>query len=108
MAYYAWASIRHGVERDKADNTVITAVKEVKPGDTVTAAQLGISNDEFQYLIDSGAVREQKYPEDLRLGETPRLRAIRIAKELMDDAVEGALAKTGTVVTSTPATEIER
>lgn len=48
--YYAWSAIRSG------KNTV-------KVGESVTATKLGISEDEFDHLVDSGAVRDEAVPE---------------------------------------------
>lgn len=56
MAYYAWTEIKAGD-------------KSAKAGDTVTAEKLGIDKEEFDAMVESGAVREEKFP-DLPEGYT--------------------------------------
>lgn len=56
--YYAWGPIKAGE-------------KNADPGDKVSAESLGISKDEFQQLVDSTAVKTQKYPKDVPLGMSP-------------------------------------
>ena len=61
MAYYAWSDIRYGAEVDKDGNK--TADKMVKAGDTVTQKNLGVSDADWQALVDAGSVREYEYPD---------------------------------------------
>lgn len=65
---YAWSPILHAKGR-------------VNVGEEVTAEKLGISDDEFNELIESGAVRSQKYPEDVRGSESPREAQLRKVRE---------------------------
>lgn len=53
MAHYAWSEIKSGT----AEKPIT-----VKLGDSVTAKGLGIDDENFQALIDAGAVRDKKYP----------------------------------------------
>ena len=46
---YTWSTIRVGGD-------------SIPPGEDVTASKLGLTLDQFQQLIDSGAVRDKKYP----------------------------------------------
>jgi hypothetical protein len=46
---YAWSPIRAGD-------------KSAKVGDTVTAQTLGVSNEDFEAMVDAGAVRNTKPP----------------------------------------------
>ena len=48
MAYYAWSKIEAGD-------------KSAMPGDSVSGAKLGLSEDQFDELVQSGVVREMKY-----------------------------------------------
>lgn len=52
--YYAWTNIRGGTAKEP---------KTVEVGSKVTASDLGISDNEFQELIDIGAVRTYEYPD---------------------------------------------
>jgi hypothetical protein len=51
MAHYAWTQMT------TADG------KKVNEGDTVTAASLGVSADEFKALEENGSISEEKYPD---------------------------------------------
>lgn len=55
MAYYAWSPIRGAVHSDGSRI-------DVKVGDEVSASDLDMSDEDFQYLIDTGAVRTSEYP----------------------------------------------
>lgn len=52
---YAWTNLEA-----KDENGNIT--KKIKPGDEVSAGDLGIEDDEFEQLEAVGAVRDQEYP----------------------------------------------
>jgi hypothetical protein len=52
MAYYAWSEIKAGE-------------KSAKVGDTVSASSLGLTEEQFDELVESEAVREEKYPEGM-------------------------------------------
>jgi hypothetical protein len=52
--FVAWSNLRGG----KGEEIV-----EVKPGESVTASQLGLNDEQFQQLVDAGSVRKQKYPD---------------------------------------------
>lgn len=58
-------------------------VKTIKRGSEVTQDDLGVDNDEWQLLIDGGSVRDQKFPKDLRPGETVSNYRFRKANEAM-------------------------
>lgn len=55
--YYAWSDIRSSEAEETTD------VKVTKAGETVTASDLGVSDEEFQALVESGAVKTEEYPE---------------------------------------------
>lgn len=80
MAYYAWSQINYAADVDK--DTGSRTVKSVKHGEEVTAQKLGLNKDQFQELVDSGAVRDRKFP-DLPEGYTgtPREFFLKQAKE---------------------------
>lgn len=72
--YYAWSPIR--------------SVKgDIKVGDVVDPKALEMSEDDFQYLVDTGAVRTKEYP-DVNPGESPADYYKRMAAEI----AEGNLA----------------
>lgn len=53
--YYAWSPIRGAVHSN--GDTI-----NVRVGDEVSADDLDMDDEDFQYLIDTGAVRTTKYP----------------------------------------------
>jgi len=65
MTYYAWSPI------PTDHNEFGQPTKRIEVGDTVTADKVGVSKEEFEYLIEAGAVREEKYPEDLAPNQSP-------------------------------------
>jgi hypothetical protein len=52
---YAWTNLE---AKDKDGNVT----KKIKPGDEVSAGDLGIEDDEFEQLQAVGAVRDAEYP----------------------------------------------
>jgi len=70
MAYYAWAPIRYNAKVDKESGAVLE-VSTMAVGESVSADKLGISEDEFDLLVESGAVREDKYPDDAKEKNVP-------------------------------------
>ena len=50
MAYYAWS------------NFTTEDGEAVAPGDTVTQQQLGLNDEDWEALVESGAVREEEWP----------------------------------------------
>lgn len=81
MAYYAWSPIRYG----KGDNQIGT----IAVGEEVTKNKINASNEEWDILVDSGAIRERKYPDDLGTDETPNQRDIRVALATLSEAQVG-------------------
>lgn len=69
MAHYAWSEIVHGAEVDK-DGTFLSN-KSVPVGSEVNASKLGISKEDFDALVESGAVRTDKYPVPEGDGRSP-------------------------------------
>lgn len=53
MAYYAWSPIKGGT----ADKPVTVA-----RGESVSKSDLGVSDADWQALIDAGAIRDKKFP----------------------------------------------
>ena len=56
---YAWSTFHE--ERNEYGQPT----KTISPGDTVTQDQLGVSDEEWEYLIETGVVRTEEYPEDI-------------------------------------------
>jgi hypothetical protein len=52
--FYAWSPIRVGVGEE---------IKDIKPGDKVTASDLETDGEGFMAFVDSGAVRPYPYPD---------------------------------------------
>jgi len=57
--YYAWSEIQVGTPADESEEKV----KKVKQGETVSASSLGIPDEEFESLVESGAIKTEEYPE---------------------------------------------
>lgn len=55
--YYAWSKI------DTKRNEWGQALTTLMPGEEVSQDQLGVNDDEWKSLLDSGAVRKDPYPE---------------------------------------------
>jgi hypothetical protein len=69
---YAWSPIKYGGEPSAVPNAQATDVKVAEYGEEVDAGKLGISDEDFQDLLDSGAVREEAPPEDVPAGMSVR------------------------------------
>lgn len=93
MAYYAWAPIDYGAQKD--ENGVITGRERVGLGETVDAGTLGIEDAEFRYLVNAGAVREQKYPEEIDVNsgnlEAPNVVLARKARQVLEGTGQAEL-----------------
>lgn len=82
-ALYAWSPIlKEPDEKGRA--------QFVKLGETVTASDLDMTDEDFQYLVDVKAVREQPYPEELTTSPTP---PSEYYKQLLAGAAEGSLSE---------------
>lgn len=62
---YAWSNFV--VERNDYGQTT----KTITPGEAITQSAIGVSDEEWQSLIDVGAVREDPYPEDIQPNQSP-------------------------------------
>lgn len=117
MSYYTWAPIRYGVEKDDKGNITQVLVRGV--GKEVSQDDLDMSDQDWNYLISVGAIREQEYPVKDLSGpslESPREVMLREARKMIEEATmlsrqaEGREAPTGTAaeragLTGQPATE---
>lgn len=72
---YAWSRIV--LDRDP---TSMKDTKVVQPGESVTAKGLGLSDEQFDVLVNEGVVRSLKYPET-HLDESPVEAYRRAARE---------------------------
>lgn len=63
--YYAWSEIQYGAEVDKETKGILS-IKSIPVGEQVDAGKLDLTEDQFQELVDSGAVRTMEFPEQLR------------------------------------------
>jgi hypothetical protein len=70
MAHYAWSPIRFDSKVDKESGAVLET-STVEVGESVTAGKLNISEEDFARLVESGAVREEKYPEAAKADNLP-------------------------------------
>lgn len=90
--YYAWSKFKKEV------NEWGQVTEWINPGDSVSQGDLDVGDDEWQYLIDSGAVREEEYPENLPPDVSP-------AEYYAANPEEAQKAAEGQVDTSTPSAE---
>jgi hypothetical protein len=91
--YYAWTNFTVVDENGKRTGTV-------QPGDTVTAADLGVSDEDFQAYVDSGAIRTVPYPDMGNFPGSP----VELAKAQLEAASSGGFFDTqyGRVTADTP------
>lgn len=66
--YYAWTTFRVNDAEDPGNPSKRTTIK---PGDKVSASDLGINDEEFQAYVDNGAVRKMQYPDMGDYGGSP-------------------------------------
>jgi hypothetical protein len=59
--YYAFSTIRYGATVDEASGTIMS-VDEKAVGETVSQSDLGLNDDQWEQLVDSGAIRTYEYP----------------------------------------------
>lgn len=93
--YYAWTDIM-GASAGDADGKNKQLVKKVKAGDTVTASDLDLNDDQFAELVESGAVRITAFP-DLPPGWTGSpvdfwRKQLKDAAAGIDDSTDGLAA----------------
>lgn len=55
--YYAWNTFTTGWDEHGIPTT------KIKPGDPVTQADLDVSDEEWESLVETGAVSEEEYPD---------------------------------------------
>lgn len=101
MAWYAWTKLRtHGEIKDG----VRQGVQNFNPGDEVDKGKLGFSDDEWNQLVESGAVRQEKFP--ATTARTPSPFRVRMAEENPEEGAQSATnpseAATGGTTTSKP------
>jgi len=82
----AWSPIKVGTSGEKPGDTGTTEV--IKPGETVTQDSLGLSDDQFKQLVESGAVRTLEYPD---MPDTYQDSPVNYLREQARKASEGAL-----------------
>lgn len=119
MAYVAWS--RFSGKRNEFGQTT----EWIEPGESVTQAKLDVTDADWDYLLESGAVRESPYPKGLANQQAPaealreRARAVfsgeltdekdiaelRLSLGLVDPATEAATA--GKKPTEEPMTTVE-
>jgi hypothetical protein len=61
--YYAWTPIRTATAGEVTGFGTQMKVGLVKVGEEVSASSLGVSDEDFQEMVNSGAVRPQEFPE---------------------------------------------
>jgi hypothetical protein len=87
--YYAWTRIPTDVDEYGKPG------KMINPGDEVSKSKLDIADEEWDYLVESRAVRTTRYP-DLEEGQSPaeyyREQLAEIASGLHGDATEKEIA----------------
>jgi len=109
--YYAWSNIRVGGDKPKV----------IRPGEKVSASDLGVDDDEFDNLVTIGSVRSTPWPEGLDPdnpnADSPnqhRLKMLaqereRLEMELRSEGGAGTSVKSGkTEKGGTPAKEVSK
>lgn len=85
----AWSTIKLGEKNtdSKADPSDLTQV--IKPGETVSQDSLGLDDEQFKQLLESGAVRALDYPD---MPDTYQDSPVNYLREQARIAAEGALS----------------
>lgn len=81
---YAWSPIKSG----KNDGNDKIEEVNVNPGESVTQDQLGVDDDGWRQLIESGSVRAMKYPD---VPETFQGSPVEYLREQAKAAADGSL-----------------
>ena len=89
--YYAWSNIHHHLKDGDTTKKVI-----IRPGTVVTQDKLGYNDDDWAELLEGGAVRSMKWPDDLD-PKNPnalspnehRLRKLRLQREALEAEMAG-------------------
>lgn len=84
--FYAWANIDFGAET--VEGGFIASRKVAKYGEKTTQKDLGITDDEWQKLVDERVVRKSVPPEVGQF-QSPKRALIAKAKAAMDAALAG-------------------
>lgn len=85
----AWSAIRLGEPNNNPQNAASGETKVIKPGETVTQESLGLNDEQFRQLVESGAVRPLEYPD---MPETYQDSPVNYLREQARIASEGALS----------------
>lgn len=85
---YAWSTIKVGEPNNDPNNLAGGEVKVIKPGETVTQDGLGLNDEQFAQLVESGAVRTMEFPD---MPPTYQDSPVNFFREQATKAAEGAL-----------------
>lgn len=84
--YYAWTDINYGAEVDDGGFTIKRHV--VKAGEEVNQKKLGVSDEDWNTLVEQKVVRKAKYPA-LGQYDSPKRAMIANAGKAMEAALAG-------------------
>jgi len=84
----AWSTIKVGKPNTDPQKLTGGETEVIKPGDTVTQDGLGLDDDQFRQLVESGAVRALPYPD---MPPTYQDSPVAYLREQARIAAEGAL-----------------
>jgi len=94
--YYAHSTIKNAESAEPDADA--PKVETIKPGEEVSQASLGVSDEEWEQLVDAGSVRPYDYPDDLKEGQTPAQYYRETAQAAMEAAERGEPMKEPIVV----------
>ena len=86
--YYAWSDLYNGGETEKRSRangremTVVLSRNVIERGQAVSQSDLGLSDDEWEALVESGSVRDYPLPESADEYTSP---STAIVRSLVDD-----------------------
>lgn len=113
--YYAWTEIRNGGEVEDVElptgaiRTVVTKRNVAKAGEKITKKGLGLSDEEWERMVESGCIREYPFPEGTDDYTSPATAAMRKYLTPQGDIDINVLLELGlanpAVVTNPPAEE---
>jgi hypothetical protein len=83
--FFAWTDIYNGGETTEVrGRQIVTKRNMVAQGEAVDQAMLGVSDAEWQGLLDGGSVRDYPLPEGIGENESPNAYVARMQAEKME------------------------
>jgi hypothetical protein len=80
--FYAWTDIHNGGEtKEVRGRTLVVDRNMVKLGDPVSQDDLGVTDEEWDHLLEGGSIRDYPLPEGIGENESPSAYVTRMQAE---------------------------